>query len=458
MPQKTPHSIAVIDVGATNAKVVHFAPDLSVLGERTAPVARTGGPPYLHLDPDGIIAFATKAIRAFDRVQPVDAIVPCTHGSALALVDAGGGLALPMMSYLAEVPGEVAAQYARIEPPFSEVLAPVNPGALTLARQLLWQEMRFADGFGKVEAIMPYAQYVAFHLSGVMAAERSALGAQTQLWAPAAGTYSSLARARGWDRLMAPLHPAGVVLGAAKSLRLSGRGAVHCGVHDSNANFFRYAGLAPLVLLSTGTWIIAFDSDAPLDGLDSRLDQASNTTVTGRPVACARFMGGEEYARIAGAGNNTVPDPGRVAALVRAETMALPSFTASGGPVPETGGKGRITGPAPETDADRAALAALYTAQMTALASDALGSTEKVVVDGPFAANAAFCGVLAALMPGRNIYRSASGSGTAAGAAALALAGGPPPPRLEPARPAAIDGLAAYHRRWRRAVDDLQSA
>ena len=97
-----------------------------------------------------------------------------------------------------------------------------------------------------------------------------------------------------------------------------------CGVHDSNANFLRYAAEEPLVLLSTGTWIIAFDSGAPLDSLDGARDQVSNSRISGAPVACARFMGGEEYARIAGAANPCVASVEGIARLVASGVAAYP--------------------------------------------------------------------------------------------------------------------------------------
>lgn len=448
MPNPALRSIAVIDVGATNAKTVQFGPDLAVLAERSMAVRHLETLPYRQLDPEAVLDFARSSIREFDRTVPVDAIVPCTHGSALALLDMAGDLALPVMSYMAAMPDDIAGAYSEIEPPFTEVLAPTNPGALTLGRQLLWQEMRCPEAFASVRTILPYAQYIAFRLCGEAASEVSALGAQTHLWAPRQRGFSSLAKARGWAGRFAPIRGAGEVLGEAGNLCLKGRGEVLCGVHDSNANFLRYVSERPLVLLSTGTWVIAFDSAAPLDRLDGTRDQVSNTTVSGDPVACARFMGGEEYARVAGPSNGEAPDFARVAELIGQGVMALPSFTDMGGPVPGRGGKGRIAGTADLDAAGKASLAALYSAQMTALALERLGKTRKVVVDGPFGANRVFLGLLAALLPGRRVFVTSETRGTAAGAASLALGSDVPGPHLIRVEAPAPEGLGAYHARW----------
>ncbi len=101
----------------------------------------------------------------------------------------------------------------------------------------------------------------------------------------------------------------------------------------------------------------------------------ANSDLLGRPVACARFMGGCEYATIAGAAaapHAPSPSVADVEALIARGTMALPSFTRSGGPFPGTGGKGRIVGPRPGTARERAALAALYVALVASVGLDLL--------------------------------------------------------------------------------------
>ena len=453
-----PRSIVAIDVGATNVDVVQFSPELQVIARKGTGAERKAAPPYLHLDADKIIGFAIDAIRQFDRELPVDAIVPCTHGSAAGLLTQDGNLALPIMSYLADVPGEVATAYAAVEPAFGEVFAPTNPGALTLARQLLWQQMSFPEEFARVQSILPYAQYIAFRLSGVQASEITSLGAQTHLWAPLDRDFSGLAKSQGWAERVAARRPAGDPLGALRGAPLQGEGIVHCGIHDSSASFLQYAALEPVILLSTGTWIIAFDTGAGLTSLDAARDQVANLRIDGSPIASARFMGGEEFGMIAGAGNLAAPDPEVVRMLMAQGTMALPSFTDSGGPVPGTGGQGRIVGPLPQTDAARASLAALYTAMMTALALDRLGQTKRIVVDGVFARNACFMGLLAALMPDRAIHRVTGEGGSARGAASLALPGAVPGLELSGTEPADIPELPGYFSRWQAAAEEKRSS
>jgi L-fuculokinase len=163
-------------------------------------------------------------------------------------------------------------------------------------------------------------------------------------------------------------------------------------------------------------------------------------------VPCARFMGGREFATLAG---ENPPEPGRqdVAELVDAGVYALPSFSDQGGPFATR--KGRLEGPAPESPRARAALATLYAALMTAHLIDRLEARGEIVVEGGFARHGAFAGALAALLPRRRVVVAASASGAAEGAARIARWSEPAdPPRVASAPVWAIPGLDAYRARW----------
>jgi sugar (pentulose or hexulose) kinase len=234
-----------------------------------------------------------------------------------------------------------------------------------------------------------------------------------------------------------------------------GEGRVLAGVHDSNANYLRYlaAGLAHFTLLSTGTWIIGFDNSTPLSALDPARDTVSNTDVFGRQVASCRFYGGREFEILARGAPAEVATVEAASRLVRQGTFALPSFTDSGGPVPRSGGKGRIVGPAPQSAEEDSALAALYCALMVAESLDAIGSRHDVIIDGPFSRNGIFVGMLAALRPQQRLLVSDLREGTTAGAACLALMPDGRLPRialeLRTVVPARIEAMAAYHESWR---------
>ena len=461
MIQSQARGIAVLDVGSTNTRLMLFDPRGRVVAEARRASPHRPGPPYAALDPEPLLDFAAEALPGLDRQLPVDVVVPCAHGSALACLTAEGAPALPVMDYEAEPPAEIREAYDTVAPAFAEVFAPTNPMALTLGLQLFWQETAFPEAFARVVTILPWGQYFALRLGGRAVSEVTALGAQTHLWDVQGRRFSGLARTRGWDRRFAPLARAWEQVGTLdprfRGGGFRGQGRVLAGIHDSNANYLRYlaAGLAPFTLLSSGTWIIGFDTETEIAALDPRRDTASNSDIFGRPVACCRFMGGRELEILSEGAPADAATPAVIRDLVARGSYALPSFTDSGGPLPGSGGRGRIEGPAPQGPAERAALAALYCALMTSESLEAVGSRSRILVDGPFAENAAFLGLLAALRPAQSVLAARAGEGTAAGAALLAAIGpdGGLPEiviDLSETEPLEVGGLARYRDAWRR--------
>jgi sugar (pentulose or hexulose) kinase len=459
-----PAAIAVLDVGKTNVKLLAITPDGAILSSRQAPNAVRGGEPYPHCDTRHLWRWLTAALADLGERFAILAIVPTSYGSTAALVG-DAELVLPILDYEAEPPAAIAAGYAEIAPWFEECCCPINPAGLTLGRQLYWQSQLFPEAFARARWLLPFAQYWAWGLSGVPASEVTSLGAQTQLWSPRERDFSSLVKRQGWLDRFPPLRHAWDELGplqfeVAAKTGLPLETPVLCGIHDSNANLARYlaAGLEDFALISTGTWLITFNPSLPLDELDPLRDTVSNTDLLGRPVASARFMGGREYALIAppeaGAAS---PTAATVATLIARGTMALPSFTRSGGPFPATGGLGRISGPAPRSARERTALACLYVALMASVGLDLLQARAQVIVDGSFAGNPLFTALLAALRPDQPVLvPSERRNGTALGAALLfgwTERTAPAPLPLKSAAPVAIPGLATYALDWRAAAD-----
>jgi len=451
--------VVVFDVGKTHVKLVAIVPGYGVVGSEQAVNAPKKGPPYLHVDVEAIFAWAIETLKVFAARYRILAIIPSAYGSTAALID-DDGLVLPMMDYEAEPPAEIVETYARMAPDFEEVCCPINPGGLTLARQLVWQSRHFQEPFSRTRWILPAAQYWAWRLTGEVASEVTSLGAQTQLWNPRMGELSSLALNEGWDALMPERRSAFDVLGSLQAALSAQIGcdkppSVLVGIHDSNANYARYlkAGFDRFTLVSSGTWLISFDSDLSLDQLDPKRDMVSNIDLEGRPVACTRFMGGREFYEIAGEdGLRARPSLRDLTKLVAAGTMALPSFTDSGGPFPGTGHRGWIDGPAPEGPGERAALSSLYVALMTSVDLDLLQAEGQVIIDGSFADNRLFAGLLAAFRPKQSVLVSKAKDGTALGAALL---WGWRDKRqattnldLETASPLTVEGLSAYADRW----------
>jgi sugar (pentulose or hexulose) kinase len=459
MAANVPRGVAVVDIGATNSKVALFDSALEEIDRRKTETVHHEGPPYRHVDAERIVEFAVGAIGELDRVLPIDVIVVSAFGSTLGCVDETGALATPVMDYLAEPPEDIAAGYTKIAPPFSETFCNTWPSALSLGRQLYWLETAFAETFARVRTIMTWSQYLAFRLGGRMTSEITALGAFSQLLDVLNGRLSSVVRQRGWADRFAPLTRAWDDIGELKAgfrpADFRGRGRILCGVHDSDANYLRYlaGGFSELALLSTGTFIIGFESQADIRRLDPDRETFSFTNVFGRPIGCCGFFGGGEFDKLRAGASPSAASAAEIEAIVARSVFALPSFSDTGGPVAGSGNRGRIEGPFSGAAAEGASLATLYTALMTAEALDALESRSPIVIDGPFARNDLYCSLLAALRPGQRVSSSLLQEGTSVGAALLALmnpAGDLPKRQVElkPHAPAEFAGLRAYQSMW----------
>ena len=440
--------ILVLDVGKTSAKLIATE---TVTGAVIWRAERPAPPPSRELDAPGIRAWLRASLGTMPGRERVRAIVPVAHGAAAAFLGADGTL-LTLPDYEDPAHNAYDVEYETLRDPFALTLSPPLPGGQNLGRQIHALVRSRPGLFAQVRHVLPYPQYWAYRLGGVMASEVTSLGAHTDLWLPREGRFSPMAVSQGWADLFPPRRAAGDVLGPvrpklAAELGLDPACRVLCGLHDSNASYLCHRAhcAEPFAVVSSGTWTVAMSGAADLARLDPARDMLANVDALGTPVGTARFMGGREFAAIAG------PDPAdptaeAVAEVVAAGTMALPAFAAAG-PFPSV--EGRFTGQPPRSAAARASLATLYVALMLDTVLDLMGVEGTVIVDGPLAANAAFAPLLAALRPGAAVFATGRRAGTLGGARWLVRGAAEPAPEMRPAAPLVVPGLAAYREVWR---------
>jgi sugar (pentulose or hexulose) kinase len=418
--------IAVLDIGKTNLKLLVASDDGWPLETLSIPNTANASDPYLSHDLAGLETWFLDALAKVSQRHAIGAVIATAHGCGAVLVD-GDRPVLPMMDYDAVSPPAIDEAYRRIAPAYREVFCGIGAGAMRLAKQLLWQECAFPAEFARAKTYLTIAQFFALRLGGRAASEISQLAAQGHIWDLVRHQPSSVMRERGWAHLLPQRAPAGAVLGTvsaavAKRTGLARSTEILCGVHDSNANLFRYkaAGMADASILSTGTWMIGFQRDLDPNKLDANSAMVLNIDVDGENVPSTLTMTGREYDLIRK--EKSAADAAVLAALpklVARRTLALPSFVGDDGLFPGAAHRGRIIGPAPETPAEWQGLAVLYAAFSANRCLDSLGSSKRIIIDGGFAANLPFARALAALRPSQEISVSQSRDGTALGAALL---------------------------------------
>ena len=448
--------IAVLDVGKTNAKIAFVDP---ALGQEVWSARRANnvvqGPLLRELDVVGIEAWLLESLRGAPQRERVAAIVPVAHGAAAVLADHTGQV-LIAPDYEDTRFDEVAADYAALRDPFALTYSPNLPQGLNLGRQLYYLQSRHNELFRRVSHILMYPQYWAWRLSGVMATEVTALGTHTDLWRPHDDTYSGLARKQGWARFMPSMHRATAHLGKLRPSVAAATGlpescVVTCGIHDSNASYLRFLmdrEREAFTVVSSGTWTIVMANRGDLRRLREDRDMLANVNVFGSPIATARYMGGREYEAIA-----QCPDEPNFDALIEVMSrgaMALPSFASAG---PYSGRRGSIEGAEGLNATQRAALATLYSALMTAQLIESLGTAGEIFIDGPLARNPLFGSLLGACVPAGTVRIYPEGGGTRV---AAHLAGLPSlaPGALRNVAPLRIDGLLEYQADWRHRLEE----
>lgn len=447
--------ICVMDVGKTTAKLSLIDP---AQGREVWSARRVNevvpGADLRELDVAGIERWALDTLRTAPDRERIVAIVPIAHGAAAVLVDHAGEV-LVAPDYEDTRFDEVADEYAALRDPFAVTFSPHLPQGLNLGRQIYYLQQRHPELFERAAHLLLYPQYWAWRLSGVMATEVTSLGTHTDLWRPQDGAYSALARNRGWVRLLPSLRSATEKLGpvrdsVAAAVGLSPRCRVMGGIHDSNASYLRFLmdrEREAFTVVSSGTWTIVMANRGDLHRLREDRDMLANVNVFGAPVPTARYMGGREYEIIAH--GSEPPTMDALLSVLAQRAVALPPL-ASGGPY--VGHRGHLEGVDALSGTERAALATLYSALMTALLIESLGTAGEIFVDGPMASNPLFPGLLAACVPAGTVRLYPEGAGTRV-AAHLAGLSAPPPAAPLSVPPLRIPGLQEYQANWRHRLE-----
>lgn len=453
---------AILDVGKTNIKLCLLDGRGDTLWSRSRANTVLDAGPYPHFDSDGLWQWLLDALAEAGRDFRIEAINVSTHGACAVLAAADGTPVLPVLDYEFDGVEACSGEYDALRPGFDSTFSPALAAGLNLGRQLYWQRQQFPRQFAAARHLLLYPQYWVWRLSGVAVGEVTSLGCHTDLWCPRQSAYSPLVDAlelrAKLPSMVRATDCAGVLAPAlARRTGLPPDCRVYAGVHDSNASFARHlaAGLAPpFTVVSTGTWIVTMAAGAALATLDEGRDMLANVNVLGEPLACARFMGGREFAEIcrrSGAGLDESPGEADVAAIIAAQAFALPAFASGSGPFADR--PGALTAAV----AHGAALGTLYLALMLDVELDLLRASGDVVFGSTSQKNPLLCRLLAQLRPGQRMLLSGDEASTVRGAWCLTRPGFPDIGDVceyQVAAPSALAALAQYRDRWRSQLTD----
>lgn len=465
----------VLDVGKTLSKLSLWDSDGRQIAYRTRANDRIDTGSYVALDAAGIEEFLVESLQSFARLADVGAIIPVSHGAGAAII-AGRELVLPPLDYENPIPAAIRQEYDALRDPFAVTGSPALPDGLNLGAQLYYLQATHPDLFETEITILPWAQYWSWLLTGVAASEITSMASHTDLWRPLAQTPSDLSVRRGWSKRIAPLQPAGSVLGRiapawARRTGLFHHVEVYCGLHDSNAALVAARAFPEIAenestVLSTGTWFVAMRTPSPgtavnISSLDENRDCLVNVDVFGNAIPSARFMGGREIELLTGLDTRRIdirPDQPAllesVADILETDAAILPTLAPGCGPFPH--GRGRwISMPTDETH--RRTAVCLYAALVADAALELIGSRERLLVEGRFSESEVFVRALATLRPNTRVYVSHARSDVSFGALRLVN------PELQPSSSLVRvlplpQNLYSYRDRWRQEAERTERA
>ena len=423
---------AVFDIGRTNKKYVLFDEKFQIVDEFSEVLPET-------VDDDGEpcedIALLTdwvvenwKKIKASQKYEVV-AVNAAAYGASFVHLDASDRPVTPLYSYLKPFPAQVASQfYGRYGDPMRVGLQTGSPpmGMLNSGLQLYWLKYAKPELFARVKTSLHLPQYIIFLLTGRKVSEFTSIGCHTALWSFEMMDYHDWVKEEGLQKMQAPLLAASSFLSRDGDLTIQSG----FGLHDSSSALvpYRMAFKKPFVLLSTGTWCISFNPYATRPLTSDQLDKdcLHYMTPEGSGVKASRvFLGREhdfqvariaEYFKVKGDFYKKVSFDRTL--LKEERPPFYPACMEGNGPVPEPSPELWQVSAFPSAEsAYHHLIDGLVSIVKISLELIGVEDTPTLFVDGGFARNPLFTGLLAERFPGKEVYSTDLPYATALGAA-----------------------------------------
>jgi len=421
--------LAVFDVGKTNKKFVVYNSHLVAIHSETVRIGEEEVSGIICDDVDSLTAWVKAKLAEWSG--KLSAVAVSTHGATLALLDAEGRLAMPVISYNHEVGESVKRaffeEFGSPEELYECTGTPPLGQLLNAGIQLFWIRKEFPERYTRVKRILFLPQYVIHSFSKLEATELTSLGCHTYLWDLAEGSWSSVAEGLDVPSRSPTIRSVWERLGEAEGV------VVTPGIHDSNAALLPYLvrERGDFVLASTGTWCVLMYPGAPFapSREDVYRDVLYYVDAYGRPVKAARFKCGFEFEHYVNLLKSTFGgDPLAVRlnrrlavkVLKAGEAFFVPTLTPGTGQFPRS--KGRVVGYL--TDLVRAyhyLNLSLAVQTWHALKLLTGGRKVRVYVQGGFAKNDVYLAYLATLARWAEVIKGEYPEATSLGAALTAL-------------------------------------
>jgi sugar (pentulose or hexulose) kinase len=404
--------ICVFDVGKTNKKVLLFDMSFQPVYEQSVSLPET-------VDEDGfpcedVLVLTDWLCESYARVRSdarfdIRSINFSGYGASFVLLNDKGQVIAPLYNYLKPYPHNLQEQfYARYGGQQTLCRETASPalGNLNAGLQLYRLKHTQPELFARTQVALHLPNYLSYVLSGNSVSEITSVGCHTHLWDFGRHQYHAWVQQEGITEKLAPLQPCGSLAGVTVDGKTIG-----VGLHDSSAALIPYLKrfAHSFVLISTGTWSICLNpfNDHPLTDTELGADCLCYLSYEGKQVKASRLFAGqmhEDFSRILAEKFGKALDYFK---QIRFDAMLAKRLAYE---------------PAASLEnfetAYHQAMIQLMDRQIDSLNLVLRGTAvRQIFVDGGFAQNPVFMGLLTARLPGFSIQAASVAQASALGAA-----------------------------------------
>ncbi len=252
-----------IDAGTSRVRALVFTPDGQALSEGAeAAATRCPEPRWAEQDAEDLWRACQSAIRKalapIERPARVRGLAIGSVGEAFVPLDAGGAPTFPVIAWYDQRPhDELERLFERIDRDRLFAVTGLAADPTFTLMKLLWLKANAADALGRTKRILNVTHYLAWRLTGEMAADFSQASRSLALDLHGFRWADELIREAGLDpALFAPLRPLGERLGTirpevARDLGLPSDCAAGVGGHDHLVGALAVDALRPGTMLNS---------------------------------------------------------------------------------------------------------------------------------------------------------------------------------------------------------------
>ena len=221
-----------------------------------------------------------------------------TYGASLVHLDKNGNIAVPFYNYLKPFPDDLEKQFREnydAAGNFSLNTASPWLGFLNSGLQLYYLKYKKPELFKRLHKSVHFPQYLSYLLTKKLVTDPTSLGCHTGLWDFNPKKYASWVIEEGLEEYFPP------ILNTDRSYQVQVHHKtvnVGVGVHDSSASLIPYIRhqKEPFVLISTGTWSICINpfNQEPLTQYELDRDCLNFLGIGQHPIKASRLFLGQE--------------------------------------------------------------------------------------------------------------------------------------------------------------------